>query len=175
MLFSPHISNRSRLKAHGLQEYLCIFSWNSISNALLQRVCLLRGTVCVHDRTFNLISSDSGLFQRVFFAQKHDIQQITHSAVGFVFNPGFTLYHSAFPDPINFQSFSISTLSTSLISRFDLVSKRVCWCIIASTFSVLQYRIIFCSSRWRARTDTCAGGLLKSRNASPTVRPAPLL
>ena len=97
-----------------------------LPNALLQRVCLLRGTVCVHDRTFNLISSDSGLFQRVFSAQKHDIQQYTHSAVDFVFNPGFTLYHSAFPDPINIQSFSFSTLSTSLIFRFDLVAKTVC-------------------------------------------------
>ena len=173
MLFSSHISNRSRSRPTGSACTFAYFPEIPSQCITSEGVPPSWHSMCSWPHLQFKFFRQWPISEGVFSLKKHDIQQYTHSAVGFVFNPGFTLYHSAFPDPINIQSFSISTLSTSLIFRFDLVAKRVCWYIIASTFRVVQYRIIFCLSR--ARTDTCAGGLLKSRNASPTVRPASLL
>ncbi len=123
--FSFHILNRSRSNAQRQPELLLfIFLKSHLFCVLFQRVC-----PSLHSMRPLLplqFTSNSGLFQRVFFAQKHDIQQHHNlhvppnqaSAVGIVINLGFTL-HSAFPKSINHQSFSISILSTSLIFCFS--------------------------------------------------------
>ena len=76
-LFFSLIFNRSRSNANGSKSTFLYIFLKSHLQCIISEGVPLRGTVlCVNDRTSNLISSNSGLFQRVFFsAQKHDIQQ----------------------------------------------------------------------------------------------------